>query len=96
LQARFGVMAAQGGPHGHPVYLTCAICDYGAAMLSAFGCVLALNARKRTGRGQFCETSLLQAAIAFQAGEFMFYNGRPDMAYGAAEYRGRSALSRCY
>ncbi len=41
LQARSGVMAAQGGPHGHPVYLTCAICDYGAAMLSAFGCVLA-------------------------------------------------------
>src|SRR5208283_1546335 len=37
LQARSGVMAAQGGPHNHPVYLTCAICDYGAAMLSAFG-----------------------------------------------------------
>jgi crotonobetainyl-CoA:carnitine CoA-transferase CaiB-like acyl-CoA transferase len=62
LQARSGVMAAQGGPHGHPVYLTCAICDYGAAMLSAFGCVLALNARRQTGRGQFCETSLLQAS----------------------------------
>jgi crotonobetainyl-CoA:carnitine CoA-transferase CaiB-like acyl-CoA transferase len=96
LQARSGVMAAQGGRHGHPVYLTCAICDYGAAMLSAFGCVLALNARNRTGRGQFCETSLLQAAIAFQAGEFIFYNGRPDLEYGFTEYRGRSALSRCY
>ncbi len=96
LQARSGVMAAQGGPHGHPVYLTCAICDYGAAMLSAFGCVLALNARARTGRGQMCETSLLQAAMAFQAGEFMFCEGRPDMENGAAEYRGASALSRAY
>lgn len=96
LQARSGVMAAQGGPHGHPVYLTCAICDYGAAMLSAFGCVMALRARELTGRGQFCETSLLQAAIAFQAGEFIFYDGRPDMENGDAEYRGRSALSRAY
>ncbi len=96
LQARSGVMAAQGGHHGHPVYLTCAICDYGAAMLSAFGCLLALHARKRTGRGQFCETSLLQAAMAFQAGEFIFYKGRPDMENGNAEYRGRSALVRAY
>jgi crotonobetainyl-CoA:carnitine CoA-transferase CaiB-like acyl-CoA transferase len=96
LQARSGVMAAQGGHHGHPVYLTCAICDYGAAMLSAFGCVLALRAREITGRGQFCETSLLQSAMAFQAGEFAFYPGRPDMENGDTEYRGRSALSRAY
>jgi crotonobetainyl-CoA:carnitine CoA-transferase CaiB-like acyl-CoA transferase len=96
LQARSGVMAAQGGHHGHPVYLTCAICDYGAAMLSAFGCVLALRAREITGRGQFCETSLLQSATAFQAGEFAFYPGRPDMENGGAENRGRSALSRAY
>jgi crotonobetainyl-CoA:carnitine CoA-transferase CaiB-like acyl-CoA transferase len=96
LQARSGVMAAQGGHHGHPVYLTCAICDYGAAMLSAFGCVLALRARELTGRGQLCETSLLQSAMAFQAGEFAFYAGRPDMEDGSAENRGRSALSRAY
>ncbi len=96
LQARSGVMAAEGGHHGHPVYLTCAICDYGAAMLSAFGCLLALYARNRTGRGQFSETSLLQAAMAFQAGEFIFYKGRPDMENGNAEYRGRSALARAY
>jgi crotonobetainyl-CoA:carnitine CoA-transferase CaiB-like acyl-CoA transferase len=96
LQARSGVMAAQGGHHGHPVYLTCAICDYGAAMLSAFGCVLALRAREMTGLGQFCETSLLQSAMAFQAGEFAFYPGRPDMENGGAENRGRSALARAY
>ncbi len=96
LQARSGVMAAQGGHHGHPVYLTCAICDYGAAMLSALGCVLALRARELTGRGQFCETSLLQSAMAFQAGEFAFYPGRPDMENGSPENRGRSALSRAY
>jgi crotonobetainyl-CoA:carnitine CoA-transferase CaiB-like acyl-CoA transferase len=96
LQARSGVMAAQGGHYGHPVYLTCAICDYGAAMLSAFGCLLGLRARELTGRGQFCETSLLQSAMAFQAGEFAFYPGRPNMENGSPEHRGRSALSRAY
>ncbi len=96
LQARSGVMAAEGG-HGHPpLYLTCAICDYGAAMLSAFGCVLALRARERTGRGQFCETSLLQSSMAFQAGEFIFYDGRPDLENSRPESRGRSALCRAY
>jgi len=96
LQARSGVMAAQGGPHHHPVYLTCAICDYGAAMLSALGCILALRARQKTGLGQFCSTTLLQASMAFQAGEFIFYDGRPDMENGAPERRGSSALSRAY
>jgi len=96
LQSYSGVMAAQGGPNDHPVYLTCAICDYGAAMVSALGCVTALYARERTGRGQFCETSLLQAAMALQAGEFIFYPGRPDLENGSAENRGRSALSRAY
>jgi crotonobetainyl-CoA:carnitine CoA-transferase CaiB-like acyl-CoA transferase len=96
LQAHSGVMAAQGGHHHHPVYLTCAICDYGAAMLSAFGCILALQARHRTGRGQSCQTSLLQAAMAFQAGEFVFHETRRDLEDGHPERRGRSALSRAY
>ncbi len=96
LQARSGLQAAQGGHHGHPVYLACALCDYGAAMLSALGCLLALRARRLTGRGQMCETSLLQSAMAFQAGEFIFYKGRPDLENGDAEYRGPSALARCY
>jgi crotonobetainyl-CoA:carnitine CoA-transferase CaiB-like acyl-CoA transferase len=96
LQARSGLMAAEGGRGQPPLYLTCAICDYGAAMLSAFGCVLALRARERLGYGQLCETSLLQSAMAFQAGEFIFYEGRPDMENGRPESRGRSALCRAY
>jgi crotonobetainyl-CoA:carnitine CoA-transferase CaiB-like acyl-CoA transferase len=96
LQARSGLMAAEGGHRQPPLYLTCAICDYGAAMLSAFGCVLALRARERSGRGQFCETSLLQSAMAFQAGEFVFYDGRPDLENSRPESRGRSALCRTY
>jgi len=96
LQARSGLMAAEGGHGQPPLYLTCAICDYGAAMLSAFGCVLALRARECLGCGQLCETSLLQSAMAFQQGEFIFYDGRPDMENGRPESRGRSPLCRAY
>ena len=96
LQARSGLMAAEGGRGHPPLYLTCAICDYGAAMLSAFGCTLALRAREHLGHGQLCETSLLQSAMAFQQGEFIFYAGRPDLENGRPESRGRTALCRAY
>ena len=111
-QALSGVMAAHSGAGRkdlsaasvlsgqpepvHPLYMTCAIGDYGAAALSALGCVLALRARQMTGLGQHSETSLLHAAMATQAGEFIFYPARPNLENGAPELRGTSALHRAY
>jgi crotonobetainyl-CoA:carnitine CoA-transferase CaiB-like acyl-CoA transferase len=101
-QARSGVMLAHSGEGRsepgprHPLYLTVPISDYGAGSLSAFGVVLALAARRRLGSGQHCETSLIQAVMALQAGEFVFYPGRPNFENGAPELRGLSALHRAY
>jgi crotonobetainyl-CoA:carnitine CoA-transferase CaiB-like acyl-CoA transferase len=96
LQACSGLMAAQGG-HGHdPVFLACAVCDYGAGLLCAFGVIAALFARRRSGRGQLVETSLAQAAMAVQSGEFIFYAGRPDMENGGPDLIGRHPLRRAY
>lgn len=96
LQSRSGVMRAQGG-HGHPpFYLTCGICDYAAALLAAYGVSAALYARQRTGKGQQVETSLLNASMAVQSGNFIFYDGRPDMENGAPDLWGTSALYRIY
>ena len=96
LQSRSGLMRAQGG-HGHdPVYLTCGVCDYAAGLLCAFGIEAALFARERTGRGQHVETSLAQAAMAVQSGEFIFYDGRPDMENGGPDLLGRHPLQRAY
>src|SRR5579875_2393032 len=104
-QAISGTMAAHGGdgyPGGsgasprHPIYMTVPISDYGAATLSALGCILALRARQLTGKGQLCETSLIHAVMALQAGEFVFYRGRPNLENGAPESRGPSALHRVY
>lgn len=110
-QALSGVMAAHSGSGRcalgrdwmpddsdaeHPLYMTCAIGDYGAAALSALGCVLALRSRQKTGQGQYCETSVLAASLALQCGEFVFYQGRPNLELGAPELRGLSALHRAY
>jgi CoA:oxalate CoA-transferase len=96
LQSRSGIMRAQGG-HGHPpFYLTCGICDYAAALLTAYGVTAALYARKCTGKGQHVETSLLNASMAVQSGNFIFYDARPDMENGAPDLWGANAVYRIY
>ena len=76
LQAESGAMAAQGGEGNPPVYLRIAMTDYAASILAAYGVAAALFHRARTGQGQRLETSLLNAAIAVQAGEFLSYPGK--------------------
>ena len=51
LQARSGIMRAQGGHGQPPFYLTCGVCDYAAALLTAYGVSAALYARHKTGLG---------------------------------------------
>ncbi len=101
LQARSGVMAAHDGSAWgrqpvHPIVLNLPFCDYGAAALGALACVLGLRHQRLTGKGQRCEVTLIHSAIALQAGEFIFYQGRPNLECGAPESRGASALRRVY
>jgi len=51
--------------------------DWGAPMLMAFGIMLALFARERTGRGQRVETSLLQAAMSMQLSQLTVLEDDP-------------------
>jgi len=96
LQARSGLMRAQGGEGEQPIYHQIAVSDFTAALLAAFGVVSALNALEETGRGQLVETSLLAAAMAAQAAEFTRYAGRPADVPGAPNLIGSSALRRAY
>jgi crotonobetainyl-CoA:carnitine CoA-transferase CaiB-like acyl-CoA transferase len=95
MQARSGIMTAQGAA-GEPVFLQLPVCDYMTALLAAYGVVCALVARERTGAGDRVETSLFNSAFAVQAGEFIFYDGRPDDPPGARDLAGRHALHRVY
>jgi len=96
LQARSGLMRAQGGEGEEPVYHQIAICDFTTALMGAYGVIAALYARQRTGRGQLVETCLANSAMAAQAGEFVRYEGRPPDPPGGPDLLGCSALYRVY
>ncbi len=58
-----GIMSVTGEPGGPPAKSGTSIADINAGIFAALGIVSALLARSRTGRGQFVETSLMEAAI---------------------------------
>src|SRR5438094_391100 len=86
LQAMSGAMALQGFG-GPPQYLRIAVTDYYAASLAAQAILAALFVRERTGKGQRVETSLLNAAIALQSGNFVDYKGKQHMFRDNPTYR---------
>ncbi|MEX2225706.1 MAG: CoA transferase [Dehalococcoidia bacterium] len=96
IQARGGFMRAQGEPGGEPVYLQLPTCDYGTALSAAYGMILALIARERTGVGDRVQTSLADSAFTMQAGEFLFYEGKQPEPPGGRDLAGRHALYRVH
>ncbi|MCK9518468.1 MAG: CoA transferase [Dehalococcoidia bacterium] len=95
LQARSGMMAAQGGDD-EPVFHQIAINDSATAMMAAFGIQAALHARERTGRGQEVHTCLTNQTIIFQSGEVTWYDGRRPSPVGGRDFIGPSAVRRFY
>ena len=94
LQARSGIMAAQGGPGAPPVYYRSAICDYAGATLGAYGIALALYHRAKTGKGQYLHGALLNASITVQSGQLISYPGKTEEP--RMDYWGRDATYRLY
>jgi crotonobetainyl-CoA:carnitine CoA-transferase CaiB-like acyl-CoA transferase len=73
-QGMGGLMSITGLPGQGPVRVGIAINDTAAGLLLAYGVVLALLARERTGEGQWVHTSLLEAQIFmldFQAARYL-------------------------
>lgn len=96
LQCRSGQMAAQGGIGKPPVFHTVAVNDQACPMLGAYGAVLALLDRARTGKGQHVKTSLTNASIAMQSGDFIDYDGIKRDYPGDTGILGLSATYRHY
>jgi crotonobetainyl-CoA:carnitine CoA-transferase CaiB-like acyl-CoA transferase len=82
-QARGGVMSVTGEPESPPTRTFAGFADQVSAFLLAYGIMVALFHRERTGQGQMVDGSLLQATIAVQAfniGSYMMsgtYGGSP-------------------
>jgi crotonobetainyl-CoA:carnitine CoA-transferase CaiB-like acyl-CoA transferase len=66
-QARGGLMSVTGEPETPPTRVFNGFADQISAFLLAYGIVLALFHRQRTGEGQSLDGSLLQGSIAVQA-----------------------------
>ncbi len=96
LQARSGLMAAQGGDGDEPVFHIIAVNDFASASMAAFGVIAALNARERTGEGQVLETSLTDQSAMFQCGDLTTWPGAPAAPKGCRDCLGIAALDRFY
>ncbi len=81
IQAMSGLMSVTGPKDGPPYRIPLAISDVGAGLYLTIGILAALQARQKSGQGQWVETSLLEATVSlgvYEAANY-FANGlRPE------------------
>jgi len=85
-QARGGLMSITGLPDGDPVKVGVPISDLTCGLYGALSVAAALQARHRTGRGQYIDVCLFESAVSFaiyEAGNY-FANGTIPKPQGSA------------
>ncbi|MBS1887995.1 MAG: CoA transferase [Actinobacteria bacterium] len=65
IQALSGLMSMTGHPGGPPAKIPVAALDFGSALYGVIGIQAALWQRRRTGRGQWIQASLLETSLAW-------------------------------
>jgi crotonobetainyl-CoA:carnitine CoA-transferase CaiB-like acyl-CoA transferase len=90
LQAMSGMMRAQGGPDGDPVFFTVPVNDVAAASAGALAVCLALLHRARSGVGVRTWTSLAGMSALLQSQALVRYDGRPPALVGSTDHPGPS------
>jgi formyl-CoA transferase len=68
-----GLMSVTGEPGRPPVKVGVPLTDLGAALFALAGILAALHYRARTGRGQYIDTSLVEAGVALSVWESAQY-----------------------
>ena len=84
-QGMSGIMMMTGEPGGRPAKVGIAMNDIASGVTALYGILGAYIGKLRTGKGQYLETSLLEAGLAWTQWEF----GR------SARRRGRSRVPSC-
>jgi crotonobetainyl-CoA:carnitine CoA-transferase CaiB-like acyl-CoA transferase len=95
LQARSGMMTAQGG-NSEPVLNTVAINDVVTAATSVLASLLGVFSRLRTGRGQHAAVALAATSAYAQSEELVQVKGRPPAHRGGRDFPGPGPLDRSY
>lgn len=86
LQGMGGLMGTTGEEGGPPVKVGVAVTDIAAGMFAAYGILVALRSRDRTGRGQLVDAAMLDSQVAwmtYQAG-YYFATGENPRRLGSA------------
>jgi crotonobetainyl-CoA:carnitine CoA-transferase CaiB-like acyl-CoA transferase len=95
LQARSGLMAAQGGVDD-PVYVSMLVHDVGTGTIAALGILAALFQRESTGTGQEICVSLASSSTLYQSGELTSFDGRDPALIGSRDWPGPGPTERFY
>ena len=88
-QGMSGIMSVTGDEGGRAAKAGLPVSDLSAGLFGAYGILCALEYRERTGRGQFVDTSLLEAALALTVREATEYwvTGQEPRPMGSADRR---------
>ena len=96
-QALMGMSRAQGGPENPPVFpAQLAPTDYTNGAMGAFGTILALFARARSGVVQRVDSDLLSGGIVLSSAWFTRYAGKPERQLADKGQYGLGPFHRLY
>ena len=96
-QGASGLMSVTGEPGGSPVKVGVPLTDLGAGLFALAAILAALHYRGQSGRGQYIDTSLLEAGLALSAWESaeLFAGGAPQAMGSAHRFLAPYQAIRC-
>lgn len=95
-QAATGMQVRNGGD-GQPAPPPYTFNDYGTGLMAAYGVIMALLERERTGKGQKVDTALAYTASTFSSAHMIDFEGyEPDDVIAGPSAKGSGDMSRLY
>ena len=95
-QGMSGIMMMTGYPGGRPAKVGIAMNDIASGVTALYGILGAYIAKLRTGKGQYLETSLLEAGLAWTPWEFGAYFGSGEVPTATGTRHRRSTPYQAY
>lgn len=95
-QGMSGIMMMTGYPGGRPAKVGIAMNDIASGVTALYGILGAYIGRLRNGSGQYLETSLLEAGLAWTPWEFGAYFGAGELPAATGTRHRRSAPYQAY
>ena len=95
-QGMSGIMMMTGAPGGRPAKVGIAMNDIASGVTALYGILGAYIGRLRSGKGQYLETSLLEAGLAWSIWEFGAWAGAGEIPTATGTRHRRSAPYQAY